>query len=157
MNSLSSSFLQFGTQYPDTGKVQKFALNKSNLKEPPQKDVCRQTVQSIIKGEGGDSDGQYTSSQPRSPLLTFCRAGFKARKRPSSVSLNFPLRFLSPYPEAVCASSTQGRCFPQHGISRFEAQASGAQSIHLNCTRKLQPRSQNFPTLLTSRAGTFNT
>lgn len=43
--------------------------------------------------------------------MTSCRAGFKARKRPSSVSLNFPLRFLSPYQEAVCAISTQGRRF----------------------------------------------
>ncbi len=43
--------------------------------------------------------------------MTFCRAGFKARKHPSSVSLNFPLRFLSPYQEAVCASSTRGRRF----------------------------------------------
>lgn len=43
--------------------------------------------------------------------MTFCRAGFKARKHPSSVSLKFPLRFLSPYQEAVCASSTRGRRF----------------------------------------------
>ena len=43
--------------------------------------------------------------------MTFCHAGFKARKRPSSVSLNFPLRFLSSYQEVVCAISTQGRCF----------------------------------------------
>lgn len=35
----------------------------------------------------------------------------KSRKHPSSVSLNFPLRFLSPYQEAVCAISTQGRSF----------------------------------------------
>ena len=32
-----------------------------------------------------------------------------------------------------------------------------AQSIHLNCKRKSRPRSRNFPTFLTSRAGTFNT
>lgn len=35
----------------------------------------------------------------------------KSRKHPSSVSLNFPLRFLSPYQEAVCAISTQGRSY----------------------------------------------
>ncbi|WP_300840901.1 hypothetical protein, partial [uncultured Parasutterella sp.] len=62
----------------------------------------------------------------RSPLLTFCRAGLKARKHPSSVSLNFPLRFLSPYQEAVCAISTQGRSFPQHGKCRFKVLISGS-------------------------------
>lgn len=55
------------------------------------------------------------------PLYRLPAAPEQTRKHPSSVSLNFPLRFLSPYQEAVCAISTQGRCFPQHGISRFEA------------------------------------
>lgn len=44
--------------------------------------------------------------------MIFCRAGSKTRKHPSSVSLNYPLRSLSPYQEAVCAISTQGRSFP---------------------------------------------
>ena len=96
-------------------------LKQIQTKEPHQKYACRQTVHSIIKGEGGYSDGQYTSSKPRSPLLTFCRAGIKSRKHPSSVSPNFPLRFLSPNQEAFRAISTQGRSYPQHGISRFEA------------------------------------
>ena len=54
--------------------------------ELSQKDACRQTVQSIIKGEGGHSDGQYTSSRPRSSLAIFCRAGSK----PRSVRLQSP-------------------------------------------------------------------
>lgn len=113
-------------------------------------------MQSIIKGEGGDSDGQYTSSYPRSPLLTFCRAGIKSRKHPSSVSLNFPLRFLSPYQEAISAISTQGRFFPQHGKRRLEVLISGSKIRNQNCSLKLLPWGEVHQ-LFSVRSRTFNT
>ena len=53
------------------------------------------------------------NTHPLSHVLLYwlSAAPGKSRKHPSSVSLNFPLRFLSPYQEAVCAISTQGRSF----------------------------------------------
>ena len=56
---------------------------------------------------------QMGNTHPLNHVLLYwlSAAPGKSRKHPSSVSLNFPLRFLSPYQEAVCAISTQGRCF----------------------------------------------
>ena len=113
-------------------------------------------MQSIIKGEGGYSDGQYTSSKPRSPLLTFCPAGIKSRKRPYSVSLNFPLRFLSPYQEAVCAISTQGRSYSPARHKPLRSVDFGKQDPKSNCSLKLLPRGEVLqPSSVRSR--TFNT
>ena len=90
------------------------------------------------------------------PFTDFLPRRNKFRKRPSSVSLNFPLRFLSPYQEAVCAISTRGRSFPQHGISRFEVLTSGSKIRNQNCSLKLLPRGEVLqPSSVRSR--TFNT
>ena len=60
----------------------------------------------------------------------------KSRKHPSSVSPNFPLRFLSPYQEAISAISTQGRFFPQHDKRRLEVLISGSKIRNQNCSLK---------------------
>ncbi len=80
----------------------------------------------------------------------------KSRKHPSSVSLNFPLRFLSPYQEAISAISTQGRFFPQHGKRRLEVLISGSKIRNQNCSLKLLPRGEVHQ-LSSVRSRTFNT
>ena len=68
---------------------------------------------------------------------------------------HFPLRFLSPYQKAVYAISTQGRCFPQHGLSRFEGLISGSKIRNQNCLLKLLPRGE-VPRSSSVRSRTFN-
>mgnify|MGYP006877864086 FL=1 len=80
----------------------------------------------------------------------------KSRKHPSSVSLNFPLRFLSPYQEAISAISTQGRFFPQHDKRRLEVLISGSKIRNQNCSLKLLPRGEVHQ-LSSVRSRTFNT
>ena len=80
----------------------------------------------------------------------------KSRKHPSSVSLNFPLRFLSPYQEAISAISTQGRFFPQHGKRRLEVLISGSKIRNQNCSLKLLPRGEVHQ-LSSVRSRTVNT
>ena len=90
------------------------------------------------------------------PLYWLSAAPEETRKHPSSVSLNFPLCFLSPYQEAVCAISTQGRCFPQHGKCRFETLISGSKIRNQNCSLKLLPRGEVLQHS-SVRSRTFNT
>lgn len=112
-------------------------------------------MQSIIKGEGGHSDGQYTSSRPRSSLAIFCRAGSK----PRSVRLQSPYFFLFAAFLLTREESAQFRhkvvVFLSTAKAASKRWSQGHNSFDLNCTLKLRPRRQCFPTLLTSRAGTF--
>lgn len=90
------------------------------------------------------------------PLYRLPAAPEQTRKHPSSVSLNFPLRFLSPYQEAISANSTQGRSFPQHGKRRLEVLISGSKIRNQNCSLKLLPRGEVHQ-LSSVRSRTFNT
>lgn len=88
--------------------------------------------------------------------MTFCRAGFKARKRPSSVSLNFPLRFLSPYQEAIRAISTQGRSFSSARQKPFRGVDLGKQDPKSKLLVKTSTARRSSPAFL-RRSRTFNT
>ena len=101
---------------------------------------------------------QMGNTHPLSHVLLYwlSAAPGKSRKHPSSVSLNFPLRFLSPYQEAISAISTQGRFFPQHGKRRLEVLISGSKIRNQNCSLKLLPRGEVHQ-LSSVRSRTFNT